>query len=193
MINWLVTDMHFAFILIILLLIFFVISFVSSHDPSKPLTTLISGIAFIITFIVMIVTATLTKIVPESSHSWTQIYTNSANASVMIDYGDNHKITAGDILGTHGKDYLHNKSDESATVIVKNGEDESQRKVIVNRIDSYVSENSAITKIEYRPTPTFHYQLFGINGHSQTSNFDGEIRITIEPKTNSANTIFGDK
>lgn len=193
MINWLVTDMHFAFILIILLLIFFVISFVSSHDPSKPLTTLISGIAFIITFIVMIVTATLTKIVPESSHSWTQIYTNSANASVMIDYGDNHKITAGDILGTHGKDYLHNKSDESATVIVKNGEDESQRKVIVNRIDSYVSENSAITKIEYRPTPTFHYQLFGINGHSQTSNFDGEIRITIKPKTNSANTIFGDK
>lgn len=193
MINWLVTDMHFAFILIILLLIFFVISFVSSHDPSKPLTTLISGIAFIITFIVMIVTATLTKIVPESSHSWTQIYTNSANASVMIDYGDNHKITAGDILGTHCKDYLHNKSDESATVIVKNGEDESQRKVIVNRIDSYVSENSAITKIEYRPTPTFHYQLFGINGHSQTSNFDGEIRITIEPKTNSANTIFGDK
>lgn len=193
MINWLVTDMHFAFILIILLLIFFVISFVSSHDPSKPLTTLISGIAFIITFIVMIVTATLTKIVPESSHSWMQIYTNSANASVMIDYGDNHKITAGDILGTHGKDYLHNKSDESATVIVKNGEDESQRKVIVNRIDSYVSENSAITKIEYRPTPTFHYQLFGINGHSQTSNFDGEIRITIEPKTNSANTIFGDK
>ena len=193
MINWLVTDMHFAFILIILLLIFFVISFVSSHDPSIPLTTLISGIAFIITFIVMIVTATLTKIVPESSHSWTQIYTNSANASVMIDYGDNHKITAGDILGTHGKDYLHNKSDESATVIVKNGEDESQRKVIVNRIDSYVSENSAITKIEYRPTPTFHYQLFGINGHSQTSNFDGEIRITIEPKTNSANTIFGDK
>jgi len=193
MINWLVTNMHFAFILIILLLIFFVISFVSSHDPSKPLTTLISGIAFIITFIVMIVTATLTKIVPESSHSWTQIYTNSANASVMIDYGDNHKITAGDILGTHGKDYLHNKSDESATVIVKNGEDESQRKVIVNRIDSYVSENSAITKIEYRPTPTFHYQLFGINGHSQTSNFDGEIRITIEPKTNSANTIFGDK
>ena len=193
MINWLVTDMHFAFILIILLLIFFVISFVSSHDPSKPLTTLISGIAFIITFIVMIVTATLTKIVQESSHSWTQIYTNSANASVMIDYGDNHKITAGDILGTHGKDYLHNKSDESATVIVKNGEDESQRKVIVNRIDSYVSENSAITKIEYRPTPTFHYQLFGINGHSQTSNFDGEIRITIEPKTNSANTIFGDK
>lgn len=193
MINWLVTNMHFTFILIILLLIFFVISFVSSHDPSKPLTTLISGIAFIITFIVMIVTATLTKIVPESSHSWTQIYTNSANASVMIDYGDNHKITAGDILGTHGKDYLHNKSDESATVIVKNGEDESQRKVIVNRIDSYVSENSAITKIEYRPTPTFHYQLFGINGHSQTSNFDGEIRITIEPKTNSANTIFGDK
>ena len=193
MINWLVTDMHFTFILIILLLIFFVILFVSSHDPSKPLTTLISGIAFIITFIVMIVTATLTKIVPESSHSWTQIYTNSANASVMIDYGDNHKITAGDILGTHGKDYLHNKSDESATVIVKNGEDESQRKVIVNRIDSYVSENSAITKIEYRPTPTFHYQLFGINGHSQTSNFDGEIRITIEPKTNSANTIFGDK
>ena len=185
--------MHFTFILIILLLIFFVISFVSSHDPSKPLTTLISGIAFIITFIVMIVTATLTKIVPESSHSWTQIYTNSANASVMIDYGDNHKITAGDILGTHGKDYLHNKSDESATVIVKNGEDESQRKVIVNRIDSYVSENSTITKIEYRPTPTFHYQLFGINGHSQTSNFDGEIRITIEPKTNSANTIFGDK
>lgn len=193
MINWLVTDMHFTFILIILLLIFFVISFVSSHDPSKPLTTLISGIAFIITFIVMIVTATLTKIVPESSHSWTQIYTNSANASVMIDYGDNHKITAGDILGTHGKDYLHSKSDESATVIVKNGEDESQRKVIVNQIDSYVSENSAITKIEYRPTPTFHYQLFGINGHSQTSNFDGEIRITIEPKTNSANTIFGDK
>lgn len=193
MINWLVTDMHFTFILIILLLIFFVISFVSSHDPSKPLTTLISGIAFIITFIVMIVTATLTKIVPEASNSWTQIYTNSANASVTIDYGDNHRITAGDILGAHGQDYLTDKSDKSATVIVKNGEDESQRKVIVNRIDSNVSENSVITKIEYRPTPTFHYQLFGIDGHSQTSNFDGEIRITIGQKTNSANTIFGDK
>lgn len=95
--------------------------------------------------------------------------------------------------GAHGQDYLTDKSDKSATVIVKNGEDESQRKVIVNRIDSNVSENSVITKIEYRPTPTFHYQLFGIDGHSQTSKFDGEIRITIGQKTNSANTIFGDK
>lgn len=58
MINWLVTDMRFAFILAISMLIFLLISFISSHDPSKPLTTLISGVAFIFTFIVIIVTAT---------------------------------------------------------------------------------------------------------------------------------------
>ena len=189
MIEWLITDMHFALIIIILIVIF-VIAFII--NKSNPAMATIFGVAFVFTFITLITTAICTKIIPESTSTWTKIYTNDENASVVIDYGENHKVTAGDILGVYGDSDLSYGTGKFATIIIKNGDDESRRKVMVRHIEGDMNENSAITKIEYRPTPTMHYQLFGLDGHSQTSNFDGEIRITVSRKTNSADTIFGD-
>lgn len=189
MIEWLITDMHFALVIVILLIIF-MIAFVINQ--SNPVMATIFGVAFVFTFITLITTSLCTETIPESTSTWTQIYTNDVNASVVIDYGENHKVTAGDILGTYGEADLNYGTDKFATVVIKNGDDESRRKVIVSHIDGDINETSAITKIEYRPTPTFHYQLFGMNGKSQTSEFDGEIRIAVSRKANSADTIFGD-
>lgn len=190
--EWLITDMHFAPVIFILLVVLALGFLIGISYPSNLVMAAIFGAAFIFTFITLLTTAILFKSIPESESPWTQIYTNDVNASVVIDYGENHKVTAGDILGTYGEADLNYGTDKFATVVIKNGDDESRRKVIVSRIDGDIDETSAITKIEYRPTPTFHYQLFGMNGKSQTSNFDGEIRITVSRKENSANTIFGD-
>lgn len=192
MIEWFITDMRFGIIIVILLVVIIIGFLTSISYPSNPIMAAIFGAAFVFTFITLITTTILFKSIPESESPWTQIYTNDVNASVVIDYGENHKVTAGDILGIYGKADLNHGTGAFATVIVKNGDDESRRKVVVSHIDGDVDETSAITKIEYRPTPTFHYQLFGMNGKSQTSHFDGEIRITVSRKANSADTIFGD-
>ena len=192
MIEWLITDMRFGFIIVILLVVFVVGFLINASYPSNPIMALIFGVAFVFTFITLITTAILVESIPESESPWTQIYTNDANASVVIDYGENHKVTAGGVLGIYGKADLNYGTGTFATVIVKNGDDESRRKIMVTKIDGDIDETSAITKIEYRPTPTFHYRLFGMNGHPQTSRFDGEIRITVSRKVNSADTIFGD-
>lgn len=192
MIEWLITDMHFALIIVILLIVFVIGFLINASYPSNPTMAIIFGVAFVFTFITLITTAILVESIPESESPWTQIYTNNVNASVTIDYGENHKVTAGGVLGPYGKADLGYGTGTFATVIIKNGDDESRRKVVVSHIDGDISETSAITKIEYRPTPTFHYRLFGMNGQSQTSKFDGEIRITVSRKENSADTIFGD-
>lgn len=192
MMEWLITNGHIAPVLIILLLIFVSMAMASSTYPAKPVLAIIFGMLSVLTFAAVITVVVRTKIIPESTTTWTQIYKNDVNASVVIDYGENHRVTAGGVLGIYGKSDLNTGADKLVTVIVKNGEDESQRKVMINHIEGDVNENSAITKIEYRPTPTMHYQLFGVDGHSQTSYFDGEIRITVSKQTNSANVIFGD-
>lgn len=192
MIEWFITDMHFAPVIFILLVVLALGFLIGISYPSNLVMAAIFGAAFVFTFITLLTTAILIKSIPESESPWTQIYTNDVNASVVIDYGENHKVTAGDILGAYGEADLNYGTDKFATVVIKNGGDESRRKVIVSRIDGDIDETSAITKIEYRPTPTFHYQLFGMNGKSQASKFDGEIRITVSRKANSADTIFGD-
>lgn len=192
MMEWLITNGHIIPVLIILLLIFVSMAMASSTYPAKPVLATIFGMLSVLTFAAVITVVVRTKIIPESTTTWTQIYKNDVNASVVIDYGENHRVTAGGVLGIYGKADLNTGADKLVTVIVKNGEDESQRKVMINHIEGDVNENSAITKIEYRPTPTMHYQLFGVDGHSQTSYFDGEIRITVSKQTNSANAIFGD-
>ena len=192
MMEWLITNGHIIPVLIILLLIFVSMAMASSTYPAKPVLATIFGMLSVLTFAAVITVVVRTKIIPESTTTWTQIYKNDVNASVVIDYGENHRVTAGGVLGIYGKADLNTGADKLVTVIVKNGEDESQRKVMINHIEGDANENSAITKIEYRPTPTMHYQLFGVDGHSQTSYFDGEIRITVSKQTNSANVIFGD-
>lgn len=169
MIEWLITNGHIITILMVLLCIFFGVTIYNASEPSNPVMTLIFCIASVVTFVTL-----------------------DADASVAIDYGENHTVTAGNLLGIYGRANLNNSTDKLATVIIKNGGDESRRKVMVHHIEGDINENSAITKIEYRPTPTMHYQLFGVDAHSQTSYFDGEIRITVSKQTNSANTIFGD-
>lgn len=192
MIEWLITNGHIITILMVLLCIFFGVTIYNASEPSNPVMTLIFCIASVVTFVTLITAGILIKTIPESTATWTQIYTNDADASVAIDYGENHTVTAGNLLGIYGRANLNNSTDKLATVIIKNGGDESRRKVMVHHIEGDINENSAITKIEYRPTPTMHYQLFGVDAHSQTSYFDGEIRITVSKQTNSANTIFGD-
>ena len=189
MMEWLITNGRIIPVLIMLLLIFVSVAIASNDYPKKPVLATIFGMLAMLTFAAVITVVVRTKIIPESTATWTQIYTNDANASVVIDYGENHRVTAGGVFGTHGRADLNTGADKLVTVIVKNGEDESQRKVMINHIEGDVNENSAI---EYRPTPTMHYQLFGVDGHSQTSYFDGEIRITVSKQTNSANAIFGD-
>lgn len=192
MIEWLITDARIIFILLALSFIFLVVAVVSAMQPSNPIVALISGIMFVFAFGALITLGIFSKTIPESTSAWTQIYTNDVNASVVIDYGENHKVTAGNVLDRYGEADLSRRPGGFATVIIKNGEDESRRKVIVRHIEGDVNGNSAITKIEYRPTPTMHYQLFGVDGYSQTSHFDGEVRITVSKQTNSADTIFGD-
>ena len=138
MIEWFITDMHFAPVIFILLVVLALGFLIGISYPSNLVMAAIFGAAFVFTFITLLTTAILFKSIPESESPWTQIYTNDVNASVVIDYGENHKVTAGDILGIYGKADLNHGTGAFATVIVKNGDDESRRKVVVSLINYLV-------------------------------------------------------
>lgn len=76
MIEWFITDMHFAPVIFILLVVLALGFLIGISYPSNLVMAAIFGAAFIFTFITLLTTAILFKSIPESESPWTQIYTN---------------------------------------------------------------------------------------------------------------------
>lgn len=121
---------------------------------------------------------------------WRQVYTNDAKAEITLEAGDGVSFKAGDQLGA---DYLKFKysfekegkiiaTDLSGTKKTKTFKlaDDDPIKVVGD-----LTEDSRITKIEYRPVKGTYKTAYGLQSSVEKTSYDGEVRITVESSKES--------
>lgn len=136
----------------------------------------------------------ISKPYPVSNTPWKTIYKNNLNANIQINYEDYGDSSDKYSLDT-GKNNTQNvqkfqsrlkEADVFSTVqlTVTKGNNSITKTVMLkdkNLIAKNVDLNNArIAKIEYRPLDGETRKLFGVKGKTESTNKDGEIRITLE-------------
>lgn len=139
----------------------------------------------------------ISKPYPVSNAPWKTIYKNDLNANIQIKYEDSDDSSDKYTLET-GKtnqniQKFQSQLEEanvfsSVQLTVTKGEDSVAKTVMLenkNLITKNVDLNNArIVKIEYRPLEGETRKVFGIKGKTESTNKDGEIRITFESNNN---------
>lgn len=139
----------------------------------------------------------ISKPYPVSNAPWKTIYKNDLNANIQIDYKDSDdssdKYTLETEKTTQNIQKFQSRLEEanvfsSVQLTVTKGDDSVAKTVMLenkNLIAKNVDLNNArIVKIEYRPLEGETRKVFGIKGKTESTNKDGEIRITFESNNN---------
>jgi hypothetical protein len=139
----------------------------------------------------------ISKPYPVSNAPWKTIYKNDLNANIQIDYKDSDdssdKYTLETGKTTQNIQKFQSRLEEanvfsSVQLTVTKGDDSVAKTVMLenkNLIAKNVDLNNArIVKIEYRPLEGETRKVFGIKGKTESTNKDGEIRITFESNNN---------
>lgn len=155
----------------------------------------------IITLLSAIVGLTLlfniSKPYPVSNASWKTIYKNNLNANVQINYedsddsSDKYSLDTGKTTQNVQKFQSRLKEADvfSDVQLTVTKDDDSVAKTIMlenkNLITKDIDLNNArIAKIEYRPLDGETRKVFGVKGKTESTNKDGEIRITFKSNNN---------
>ena len=155
----------------------------------------------IITLLSAIVGLTLlfniSKPYPVSNTPWKTIYKNNLNANIQInyeDYGDSsdkYSLDTGKTTQNVQKFQSRLKEADvfSDVQLTVTKDDDSVAKTIMlenkNLITKDIDLNNArIAKIEYRPLDGETRKVFGVKGKTESTNKDGEIRITFKSNNN---------
>lgn len=151
----------------------------------------------IITLLSAIVGLTLlfniSKPYPVSNAPWKTIYKNNLNANIQINYedsddsSDKYSLETGKTNQSIQKFQSQLKEADvfsSVQLTVTKGNNSIAKTVMLenkNLIAKNVDLNNArIVKIEYRPLDGETRKVFGIKGKTESTNKDGEIRITLK-------------
>jgi hypothetical protein len=139
----------------------------------------------------------ISKPYPVSNAPWKTIYKNDLNANIQIDYKDSDdssdKYTLETGKTTQNIQKFQSRLEEtnvfsSVQLTVTKGDDSVAKTVMLenkNLIAKNVDLNNArIVKIEYRPLNGETRKVFGVKGKTESTNKDGEIRITLESNKN---------
>lgn len=155
----------------------------------------------IITLLSAIVGLTLlfniSKPYPVSNAPWKTIYKNDLNANVQINYedfddsSDKYSLETGKTNQSVQKFQSRLKEADifsNVQLTVTKGNDSVAKTVMLenkNLITKNVDLNNArIVKIEYRPLEGETRKVFGVKGKTESTNKDGEIRITVKSNNN---------
>lgn len=155
----------------------------------------------IITLLSAIVGLTLlfniSKPYPVSNAPWKTIYKNDLNANIQINYedyddsSDKYSLETGKTTQNIQKFQSQLKEADvfsSVQLTVTKGNDSIAKTVMLenkNLIAKNVDLNNArIVKIEYRPLDGETRKVFGVKGKTESTNKDGEIRITFKSNNN---------
>lgn len=155
----------------------------------------------IITLLSAIVGLTLlfniSKPYPVSNAPWKTIYKNNLNANVQINYedsddsSDKYSLDTGKTTQNVQKFQSRLKEADvfSDVQLTVTKDDDSVTKTIMlenkNLITKDIDLNNArIAKIEYRPLDGETRKVFGVKGKTESTNKDGEIRITFKSNNN---------
>lgn len=151
----------------------------------------------IITLLSAIVGLTLlfniSKPYPVSNAPWKTIYKNNLNANIQINYedsddsSDKYSLETGKTNQSIQKFQSRLKEADvfsSVQLTVTKGDDSIAKTVMLenkNLITKDIDLNNArIAKIEYRPLDGETRKVFGVKGKTESTNKDGEIRITLK-------------
>lgn len=155
----------------------------------------------IITLLSAIVGLTLlfniSKPYPVSNAPWKTIYKNNLNANVQINYedsddsSDKYSLDTGKARQSIQKFQSRLKEADvfSSVQLTVTKDDDSVAKTVMlenkNLIIKDIDLNNArIAKIEYRPLDGETRKVFGVKGKTESTNKDGEIRITFKSNNN---------
>lgn len=155
----------------------------------------------IITLLSAIVGLTLlfniSKPYPVSNAPWKTIYKNDLNANIQINYEDSDDSSDKYSLETEKTNQSIQKFQSrlkeadvfsNVQLTVTKGNDSVAKTVMLenkNLITKNVNLNNAhIAKIEYRPLDGETRKVFGVKGKTESTNKDGEIRITLKSNNN---------
>lgn len=139
----------------------------------------------------------ISKPYPVSNAPWKTIYKNDLNANIQIKYedytdsSDKYSLDTGKTNQSIQKFQSQLKEADvfsSVQLTVTKGDDSVAKTVMLenkNLITKNVDLNNArIVKIEYRPLNGETRKVFGTKGKTESTNKDGEIRITLESNKN---------
>ena len=135
----------------------------------------------------------ISKPYPVSNAPWKTIYKNDLNANIQINYEDSddssnkYSLDTGKARQSIQKFQSRLKEADvfsSVQLTVTKGNDSVAKTVMLenkNLITKDIDPNNArIVKIEYRPLDGETRKVFGVKGKTESTNKDGEIRITLE-------------
>lgn len=139
----------------------------------------------------------ISKPYPVSNAPWKTIYKNDLNANIQINYKDSDDSSDKYSLETEKTNQSIQKFQSQlkeadvfshVQLTVTKGDDSVAKTVMLenkNLIAKNVDPNNArIAKIEYRPLDGETRKVFGVKGKTESTNKDGEIRITFKSNTN---------
>lgn len=139
----------------------------------------------------------ISKPYPVSNAPWKTIYKNDLNANIQINYkdsddsSDKYSLETGKTNQSIQKFQFQLKEADifsSVQLTVTKGNDSIAKTVMLenkNLIAKNVDLNNArIVKIEYRPLDGETRKVFGVKGKTESTNKDGEIRITVKSNNN---------
>lgn len=195
MLEFIASNINIIFIIIAVL---FIIGLIGAYYCiAKPYYNEYVDIFVIITLLSAIVGLTLlfntSKPYPVSHASWKTIYKNNLNANIQInyeDYGDSSdKYSLDTGKNTQNVQNFQSRLKEAdvfsnVQLTVTKGNNSITKTVMLenkNLIAKNVDLNNArIVKIEYRPLDGQTHKVFGAKGKTESTNKDGEIRVTIK-------------
>ena len=135
----------------------------------------------------------ISKPYPVSNAPWKTIYKNDLNANIQINYEDSDDSSNKYSLDTGKTNQNIQKFQSrlkeadvfsSVQLTVTKGDDSVAKTVMLenkNLITKDIDLNNArIAKIEYRPLDGETRKVFGVKGKTESTNKDGEIRITFK-------------
>lgn len=139
----------------------------------------------------------ISKPYPVSNAPWKTIYKNDLNANIQINYKDSDDSSDKYSLETEKTNQNIQKFQSqlkeadvfsSVQLTVTKGNDSIAKTVMLenkNLITKDIDLNNArIAKIEYRQLDGETRKVFGVKGKTESTNKDGEIRITVKSNNN---------
>lgn len=214
MIEWILTDNHFLYLIVALCIvaaIFAVAAIILALDAIelKIRTETRQRLAMIFAALFVVSTSSIFYIsqnisienVPEGD--WVQIYSNEQNADISIYFSPTSSVKAGEELGDSHLNklkslYSRNETEDVTVSASKDGAEERRAVNLDGRnilIPLNRDHGMKITKIEYQKIVSQRKTLFGHHGNVTSSTVDGQIKVTVgeEKKDESLKELFDGK
>lgn len=197
MLKWLLTGGHLTFILTLLFLISAVVSYYTflfvrrytyEHQIVKENKFIILTIftSSFVLFVLMMTVLIFTKQENQYDGDWKVVQINDEKINLKITIKEEKNAKAENIdldvntkLGEKATLLKNNKEYAGKIEAYMNGKQEI-RSVELKSINEKLLPNSKISKVEYRKIIGNQQNLFGLMGYIEPSEYDGELRLTVE-------------